>query len=663
MVTAIESNLNTGLSRFAVRLQSAKHFYQMMIKAIKKDLLNEIFDNEKSKANALRRYESALSAVSEKSLVKMPLNVVTNSSMSAVKLMTISSGDHHDPLQQKSDESKRLQQMTQDIDTMSRLFDLYQDPTNLALTERPSDNLRAYMMTLTHPNTNKGQLSKAVTKLIKGVSSLNESLAAGNADSSRRDGLPLYDIDENQLQYVAGFAGTEITVNEECMEKHSSRGLFHDHAHFVIIVDGELNLKRAYDDLFAKWQSIYSSENLNKQAFKLEAAYSKEADRDGKLSHDEVHSSKDDLQSAAVEAIKYEIKPDSWNRFDVNDSSKFSVETFAELYAAVRGRRMKRTYGLLREAHSFNNKFSKILGATKFTAASQMPTIYTKMRRIGFDKSTRRYGWHDSRDLTNGEIGYYNRTLLKGCLADIADIIANYKLENDTKKNRVWLGVLKTYKFAKTFEELNVLFDEFKKSYHDNLHRINILQTAFRTPLIQQGFLEHGKDTFVDNDAPHASDWNLLLKKKFNYECKLHDLEKFQSVLGSQCFDYTDLSKVEQRIQVKRLVINMPELCTNDTSWAMKDSSFDRELTLRAQAANIISFKQKLRWVSKEAHEYSIDLFTSKGNRLRTILTNTEIENLVETNFNSDSKFGKVDARLNSEDAIEELNSAFKKSK
>lgn len=349
----------------------------------------------------------------------------SNSSATAAKLTFINNVQiAHAPLKELNESSQRTAKMRTALDVTKML----------QLREYGDATLHAAMATFTIPNCNKGGLNDAVSEMSKLISKLLKALKDG---TNNHNGLQLYDYNGNPVPFIGGLMTIEITINQVKLHDMDSNGLFHPHVHLVLLTLDDIDEDDARDRLFNYWQTLNSNYVLSPKAFGLEHAYSDSSD------------AADDAAIVA-EATKYAAKPGIYkvlptikNTNTMKQYDQFALETFCELFKCIKGRQLKRSYGLLLDAigfinwvnngvsvpytgknpmHPDNEKVSILsaLTAGKFNddgVKIHVPDIMTKLYTI---KPT---GGYQAQSLSDDELVYANSLLLEGATWQMPDNI------------------------------------------------------------------------------------------------------------------------------------------------------------------------------------------------------------------------------------------------
>ena len=277
-----------------------------------------------------------------------PYSIYSNSERTASKpTFYLTSKMAHSPLREISDSSRRVSEgrlLAQTVLEMARYRSIEELQALNGGKEPKEEDIRkpqAYFLTLTVPNCDKGDLKVALSELSTNSSAVLKALKDGTRN---KNGLRLRnDVDGNYVNFLGAMVSLEITVNLRKMRNHDTAGLYHPHAHILLLFDRPLLLGdgplSASTTMFNYWQAKNSNSWLSRQAFDLERCYDSAT---GTMK----------MADAIKEASKYAIKPDFYTRFpSVPDD--WSVSVFAELMKAIKGRKMKRSTGLFYEAQGY----------------------------------------------------------------------------------------------------------------------------------------------------------------------------------------------------------------------------------------------------------------------------------------------------------------------
>lgn len=382
--------------------------------------------------------------------------------------LLISCGDHQSPLQQQNDSSARINQVVRQLDVAERLTF-----AESKLYGNVSGKMYAYMLTLTRPNTHKGRLNADYTKHRSRISKLLKALKDGAAN---KNGLQL--IDGN---YLGALASHELTLSDTFFKKDATQSIYHPHTHILILADAPLNEKATFNVLMDKWRALNSDLGLAEDGNNFKACYDPNSNQ----------NSPNVQKKAIKEAVKYTVKPENWNK--VSDSSdSYMVEVFAEMYNAVKGKKLKQSHGLLETASNFISTFGDFENALSFTIMDEFPDIVTQMTELVFDKAIEKKGGYKAvygRELTLDEVMFYNYGLVEETLvsSDLEHEIELFfdKYEDDftTKKQLLYADVFKSFVFARTVDEVKERLERFAKIEDSNnalkAYDIRLFASAF----------------------------------------------------------------------------------------------------------------------------------------------------------------------------------------
>lgn len=412
--------------KFGIATLSERLFCKSILACIADGLI-------KKPESARLRYEVAGLAV--RSIDKQ--QILTNSAGDTGKLrVSFGSGDHLSPLQEQNDSSLRVRKMTQQIDIAQRLF---------ADEYGMGRKMYGYMLTPTVPNASKGALARDFKVYRDRVAALFKALKDG---TSRNNGLQLVDKSGNPVDYIGGMVGFELTVNRDVMKAGGVHGLYNHHGHLILLTAAPLDVDACRDMFFDKWQRLNAKDyQLSKNAFQFDKIVAKNPSTIKNAY----------LYDALKETVKYATKPDTWSYFDDIANSRYQREIFAEIYNSLRGVKRKRAYGVLLNAKTFLNVFSKFENAISMSTASSMPEIVTQL--VELSNSGGRYSSKHLRALTPNEVLFYNKDLVSGILvapgleSEMNDYIDNELSLSDELSKR-FISVFKDMVFTNSIEDL-----------------------------------------------------------------------------------------------------------------------------------------------------------------------------------------------------------------
>lgn len=388
--------------------------------------------------------------------------------------LLISCGDHQSPLQQQNDSSARINQVVRQLDVAERLTF-----AESKLYGNVSGKMYAYMFTATRPNSNKGNLNADYTKQRSRVSKLLKSLKDGAVN---KNGVQLVDG-----TYLGALASHELTLSDKYFKKDATRSIYHPHTHILILADAPLDEKATFKVLMDKWRALNSDLPIAEAGHKFQACYNPNSTK----------NSPDVQKKAIKEAVKYTVKPENWNKVsDHND--KYMVEVFAEMYKAVKGKKLKQSHGLLETASNFISTFGDFGNALSFTIMDEFPDIVTQMTELVFDKAIEKKGGYKAvygRELTLDEVMFYNYGLIEETLvsSDLEHEIELFfdKYEDDftTKKQLLYADVFKSFVFARTVDEVKERLERFAQIEDSNnklkAYDIRLFSRAFENSNIE----------------------------------------------------------------------------------------------------------------------------------------------------------------------------------
>lgn len=332
----------------------------------------------------------------------------------------------------------------------------------------------AYMVTLTIPNVDQHHLMDGYRDVSKSASKLTKALKDG---TNKKNGLRLRAEAGHFVKFAGGLISIEITVNPDKLKNHDHQGLFHPHAHILMIFDGRFDQIDARRTLFSYWEKLVPQYQLSSKAFDIEEAYDHV---DGSL----------DLGKCVKEVTAYATKPDFYTRFRKllatgNDSdTDYACQVFSELFHTIKGRTTKRNIGVMRDAAGFvkwlddgyavtknghKTKYSilpAVLAAT--TVDDHVPDILTKKIMYYHDRT----GGHFTKpqQLSSLEIIYANRSLLEQCLWSLPDI----DWPNNSKAD-LYQYLLKTYSFFEpSMSGLDSMFNSWTDQRQSAVDDLNL---------------------------------------------------------------------------------------------------------------------------------------------------------------------------------------------
>lgn len=367
----------------------------------------------------------------------------SNGSATAAKLTFINNVRiAHAPLRELNEASERTSKMMTVLDTTKML----------QLKEFGSSELHAVMATFTIPNCDKGTLDDAISEMSKLISKLVKALKDA---SNNQNGLQLYDDDGNPVQFVGALMTIEVTINQKKLHSMDPDGLFHPHVHLVLLTSDDLDEIDGRKRLFNYWQGLNSNYVLSPDAFNLEHAYDNGETDDARIVSE--------ATKYAAKPSMYKILPTIKNTQNMKTYDQFSLETFVELFKAIKGRQLKRNYGLLLEATGFINWITdgvsvKYQGNDPRHPDNERINILNAIMSGSFDESkvhvpdimTNSYtvkptGGYERLTLSDDEMIYANSLLLQGSTWEMP---ANIKWPNN-KKADTYKWLLEHFVFIK----------------------------------------------------------------------------------------------------------------------------------------------------------------------------------------------------------------------
>lgn len=306
-------------------------------------------------------------------------------------------------------------------------------------------NVVAYMATFTIPNCDFDHLEEGYHDVSTGASKIVKALKDGTRN---RNGFRLYNQLGKPLNFLGGLISLERTVNAEKLESCSTDGLYHPHAHIMLIFNGHLQ-DGSDSRLFKYWRNLLPNMTLSPKAFNLEEAYDH---RTGRM----------DVSAAINELQAYATKPDFWLGFDGLLSSDNDVKrdwvyrVFAELFHTIKGKITKRPIGIMRQAQSFvkwlekgysvkrNGRHVKYSVLPAVLAASSLndhaPDILTK--RVEFYRDRKGAHFTKPQPLSDLELVYANSALLEQCQWELPDVDWP-----DNDKARLYKNLLESFQY------------------------------------------------------------------------------------------------------------------------------------------------------------------------------------------------------------------------
>lgn len=337
-------------------------------------------------------------------------------------------GDHLSPLQEQNDSSRRVREVTVQMEIAQRLFE----------KQYANQKMHAFMLTLTVPNARKNNLKEHFANQRKRVSALIKSLKDG---VNRQNGLQLV----GDGDFIGAFVSHELTINDSALSSESVFNLYNDHSHVIILTDDDIDVDESANVLFDKWQKLNAKDfNLSRGAFDFERAY----DKNGKSSAS---------IEAVKEAVKYAVKPSTWNKLKDTKTSKYQREVFAEIYNSLSGVKKKMSHGILRDASAFLRLFDEFENSISFSVSGGFSDLVTQL--VSIEKEKNRFVSKHLRRLTNEEIIYHNKDIIKNMLvsaeleSELFDYIDN-ELSVADAKSQLFVDVFREMTFVNSVDDL-----------------------------------------------------------------------------------------------------------------------------------------------------------------------------------------------------------------
>ena len=427
--------------------------------------------------------------------------------------------DHHAPIQEVADSSKRINDMRNELELMQRKYRL-----------ETGGQLYAYMLTFTVPNCRQGDLDKTWVSLYKAVRKVLEKIDRDYSRGTKQTYI-LPAVDGTDAELIGSLVSQEITVNEDSLAKRQVTNLYHPHTHVVLLTDKPLATVLAKDLLFDVFNAQCPQYNLARKAFLLEEAY---ADNGQDTS----------LLQAAEEATKYAVKPTAWLRLaQYPNNDPFYLKTFAELFTVIHSHKAHVTRKLWRDAARIWRQMGRSSIASVFgfgLSEDSLPAVVTELVDLAYNRKTKRYTAKHNRSLTDAELLYYNRTLLSGLFStydvnsyDFDAVVARLttltndpatdkdtrkkatdelkKLTKDPDDARSWLAVLQSIKIAHTYPEVISRLQHVVKTYRDNASKAKAIAIS---------------TTFSSNDIKDAK------QRVYHYTAQAADLSRLIDALA-----------------------------------------------------------------------------------------------------------------------------------
>lgn len=314
-------------------------------------------------------------------------------------LITIGTNLNHAPLRQQAKSSIEVNKTMLQFEIARKMLKV----------QTGSDEIIPYFVTLTYPNSNKGNFKGKAKQNSQRVSTLLKNLKDG---AGRGNGLQLVGG-----KYLGSLMTRELTVNEKVFMTQGTIGLWNDHVHLVLFADKQLNIKKTGDVIFKRWAELNADyPTLNKGAFEFVRAFDPKNPQ---------NAGKDAISKAMKEVIKYSTKPADLNMI-CKKSDTYSLEVFAELFNGLKGEQMRRRHGLLWYASNFLSKFDEFENAIRLAISNDFPDIVTQLSKLVYNHSYKIHGRYEpvyERELSADEILFHNRSLIEKVLVS-DDVIA-----------------------------------------------------------------------------------------------------------------------------------------------------------------------------------------------------------------------------------------------
>ncbi|MEG0380138.1 MAG: hypothetical protein RR603_00400, partial [Kurthia sp.] len=345
----------------AQSLNSGKNFVQLRLQGVKDGLIlptNTATRRQlsRSKGVSLKDIEIDFLQNCMNYVVSNPtFEVLSNSSVSAMKATVTLCGHHLNPLQQAKDSSRRVVEYRHSVTIMHGLFEESKKHNFKNSTYNyDGDQLHAYAGVFSFTNSDKGHLGADVSALNDMASKFWKKLKDANNRTSSLNRLN--SIDGSYASPVGMLLSNEMTANTDKMQALDGKGIFHPHIHFILFTDKELG-DDARKEMYAIWNDVTGARKTDIQAFSFAPVYSKSTNKDGAISN------------IIKEVTKYLMDPSKWDLLALKDDDtkalrQFKIELFSEYFNAYESMKRVRTYGLLRDAQSYINRFSDFENAS-----------------------------------------------------------------------------------------------------------------------------------------------------------------------------------------------------------------------------------------------------------------------------------------------------------
>lgn len=412
--------------------------------------------------------------------------------------LLISTGDHQSPLQQQQDSSARVNQVTQQMHIAQRLT-----KSQSTVVGDVTGDMNAYMLTLTRPNTHKGKLNADYKKHRERVSKLMKALKDG---ANNGNGVQLVDG-----TYLGGLVSHEVTVKHELIEKQATHGIYHPHTHIIILADADLNVRATGEVLLDKWRALNSDLSLSGDAFDFKPCFDPSAGA----------NSRNAQISAIKEAVKYTVKPETWYRLS-DTSSQYQLEVFAELYNAVKGKKLKQSHGLLELASNFLSVFEDFSNAMSFSVMDEFPDLVTQLTELVFDKNMSKHGGYMAvygRELTLDEVLYYNYGLIEDVLvssdleAEIEAFFDKYADDMKTDKQKIYMDTFVSMTFERAKDDIFKRLEKFAKLEEHKNNDLKAYDIRLFSDAVKLGF--YGRDRLTVEAVSHIK---FVIKESEKYD-------------------------------------------------------------------------------------------------------------------------------------------------
>lgn len=404
--------------KFAVATLTEQYFCNAVVDCVDAGLIKKTDTQRK-------RYDISSHVVREMKNYQL----LTNSKGDIGKMRVfMGCGDHLSPLQEQNDSSRRVREVTIQMEIAQRLFE----------KQYPGNKMHAFMLTLTVPNARKGNLKEHFENQRKRVSALIKSLKDG---STRKNGLQLV----GDGDFVGAFVSHELTINDKALNSESIFNLYNDHSHVIVLTNDDIDVDESAKVLFAKWQKLNAKDfNLARGAFDFERAYSKNSKSSASI-------------EAVKEAVKYAVKPATWNQLKDTKTNKYQREVFSEIYNSLAGVKKKMSHGILRDASMFLRLFSEFENSISYSVSGGFPDLVTQL--VSVEREKNRFVSKHLRKLTNSEIIYHNKDIIKNMLvsaeleAELFDYI-DTELSLTDSKSQLFVDVFREMTFVNSVDDL-----------------------------------------------------------------------------------------------------------------------------------------------------------------------------------------------------------------